>query len=89
MAKSYGQPDLPSTKKKGFWNPDGNALQQSVTLRPLEKREHGLFTVKDGHVVCTACQNHHSIPTRDISKFIERNKEKFLPLPRIKGDDKI
>lgn len=89
MARAYGQADLPSTKKKSFWNPDGNALQHSVQLRPIEKREHGLYVVKDGMIVCTACPHHHSIPTQDVSKFIDANKEKFLPLRTIKGDDKV
>lgn len=84
MAKSYDLPDLPATKEKKFWNPDGKAFQQQVPLNGAKSNGDtcGKFTVVNGAVVCHRCVHNHTIPVRDVDKFIAENKDKMEPLAR-------
>lgn len=84
MARSYDLPDLPATKKKEFWNPDGEAFQQQIPMnRPKQPSSPcGRFKVVNGHIICQVCVHNHSMPVKDIDKFIEENKDKMEPLAR-------
>lgn len=74
-------PDLPPTKKKEFWNPDGNAFQQQIPMnRPKQTPSCGRFKVENGFIVCHACKNIHSLAVRDIDNFIKENVDKMEPL---------
>lgn len=84
MPNKYDLPDLPATKKKEFWNPDGNAFQHSIPMdRPKPPSSPcGRFKVKNGQIICQACVYNHTIPVKDIDKFIAENKEKMEALAR-------
>lgn len=84
MAKKYDLPDLPATKKKEFWNPDGNAFQQQIPMNQprMSSLPCGRFKVINGHIICQVCENNHTIPVKDIDKFIAENKDKMEPLAR-------
>ena len=82
MPKKYDLPDLPATKKKEFWNPDGKAFQQQIPMNGPSNPSGpcGRFKVINGHIVCQMCKNNHTMPVRNIDKFIEENKDKMEPL---------
>ena len=55
---------LPPTSKKKFWNPDGQAEQESVDISTLHinKASGHMVVSKNGLAVCTSCDNPHTIP---------------------------
>lgn len=74
---SYDRGDLPSTKKKEFWNPDGEAFQAQIptNLPPQPKPECGQLTVENGTLVCHTCKHSHTLPVPDIDAFIRNHPE--------------
>lgn len=59
--KSYGHKDLPPSSDKKFWNPDGRAESERYQRRPRERRDHGGFKEIGGNILCTYCENQHTV----------------------------
>lgn len=59
--KSYGHKDLPPSSNKKFWDPDGKAESEHYQKRPRERRDHGGFKEIGGSVICTDCENQHTV----------------------------
>lgn len=72
--KSYGHKDFPPSSNKKFWDPDGTAESERYQRRPRERREHGGFKEIGGNILCTYCENQHTV-SFDRKKFTLRNGE--------------
>lgn len=77
----YDLPELPATKKKEFWNPDGQSFQQQIPKgRTRPTPQCGKFKVENSQIVCQKCPNHHTLEVKDIDEFIKKYQELMAPL---------